>query len=277
MNRSGWMWIIALVATLASAYWQRTSGPTYELRGDANLGEVAFSYTLERTHAGDGDHRVVLAGLPPDVAGVTEWKHYRSTDPWTAVGMWREEDGLVAGLPHQPPEGKLWYRVRLTRGEETLVIPPDRPVAIRFRGEVPAWILIPHIVFMFAAMLLSTRTGLEALAPRPRLKGLTYGTLATLFLGGMAIGPFVTHYAFGPYWTGFPLGDDLTDSKTLVAFVGWILATIAVSRSRGARVGVVVAALVMLVIFAIPHSWSGGEPSYDQMGARSQSSTQFAG
>jgi len=138
---------------------------------------------------------------------------------------------------------------------------------------VPWGILLPHILFMFAAMLLSTRAGLEVFARTPRLRGLTFWTLGTLFVGGMVLGPFVTHYAFGPWWTGFPAGSDLTDNKTLIALVGWIVAALAVGRSRIARAWVLAAALVTLVIFAIPHSWTGGEPSYAQLDAAGASVT----
>jgi hypothetical protein len=140
-------------------------------------------------------------------------------------------------------------------------------VAIRFRGDVPPWVLVPHIFFMFLAMFLSTRAGLEVFSPRPRFKGLTWGTLATLFIGGMAIGVFVTHYAFGEWWTGFPVGNDITDSKTLIAFVGWLAAALAVGRSKLEKAWVVLAALVMLAVFAIPHSWTASEPLHAQLDA----------
>jgi hypothetical protein len=267
MKRSVWLWIIALLITLASARWQRMTGPTHELSGTASLGGSAIQYVLDRTHVGPGDHRVALGTLPADVTGVTEWKEYRSNDAWTAVEMRREGTALVAELPHRPPAGKLWYRVRLARGGETIVIPAERPAVIRFRGDVPPWVLIPHIFIIMLAMLFSTRAGLEVFSPRPQFKGLIWGTLATLFIGGMAIGVFVTHYAFGPWWTGFPVGNDITDSKTLIALLGWVAAAFALGRSKLEKTWVVLAALVTLVVFAIPHSWTASEPLYGVLDA----------
>ncbi|TFG89230.1 MAG: hypothetical protein E4H17_01035, partial [Gemmatimonadales bacterium] len=78
MKRSVWLWIIAILITLASARWQRMTGPTHELSGMASLGGSGIHYVLDRTHAGPGDHRVALGALPADVTGVTEWKDYRS-------------------------------------------------------------------------------------------------------------------------------------------------------------------------------------------------------
>jgi hypothetical protein len=267
MKRSAWLWTLALVLTLASARWQRVSGPTYPLSGRAALGGTGVEYLLHRTHAGPGDETVQLGGLPADVAGTLEWKPVGSQDAWARVPMRRDGDALAGALPHQPPAGRLWYRVRLVRGAETLLVPPDRPAAIRFRGKVAAAVLVPHIVLMFLAMLFSTRAGLEAFRPRPRLRSLARWTVATMLVGGIVLGVFVTHDAFGEWWTGFPVGHDITDSKTLLALVVWLVAALAVGRSRLDRAWVVLAALVTLVIFAIPHSWTAHEPTYGQLGA----------
>jgi hypothetical protein len=83
----------------------------------------------------------------------------------------------------------------------------------------------------------------------------------------MGLGPFVTHYAFGPWWTGFPVGNDITDSKTLIAFVCWIAAALAAGRSKLERTWVGLAALVTLLIFAIPHSWTASEPLHATLDA----------
>ena len=265
MKASAWLWIAALLLTLVSARWQRTSGPTYPLSGRVCLGGAEAEYVLDRTHAGPGDHEVRIGGFPAGVTGTVEWKPRGSQVPWTVVPMLREEDALVAPLPHQPAGGRLWYRVRLTSGPCNAFVPPDRPAAIRFRDDVPAAVLLPHIVLIFAAMLLGTRAGLEAFRRAPRLKRLVWWTIAAMFFGGMALGVFVTNFAFGEWWTGWPVGEDLTDTKTLAAFAFWLAAALALPRPRAARVAVVLAALVTLVIFAIPHSWAGGEPAHAEL------------
>jgi hypothetical protein len=265
MRLSAWLWILAFLLTLITARWQRTTGPTYQLSGRAELGGAEIAYVLHRTHAGAGDHEVRIAGLPEDVAGTVEWKPRGSQADWTRVPMRREGDTLTAALPHQPPAGRLWYRVRLVRGPGSLLIPPERPAAIRFRGDVPAAVLVPHIVLMFLAMLLSARAGLEAFRRVPRLRALAWWTVACTLVGGIVLGVFVTNHAFGEWWTGWPVGDDLTDTKTLIAFAFWLAAALVAARPRLGRVAVVVAALVMLVIFVIPHSWAGGEPTHGQL------------
>ena len=77
----------------------------------------------------------------------------------------------------------------------------------------------------------------------------------------MILGPIVQKYAFGEFWAGIPYGWDLTDNKTLIAFVAWIVA-IVFNRKKQKRWLIVVAALVTIIIFSIPHSMYGSELNY---------------
>jgi hypothetical protein len=265
MRQTVWLWIIALVVTLGSARYQRMTGPTWPLSGKAQLGATTIPYTLERTHGGAGDQPVVIEPGDPAITGIVEWKRYPTADRWKQVSMRREGERLVAELPHQPPAGKLAYRAVLRRALYQVLIPETGPVVTRFKGDVPPWILVPHVVFMFLAMLLSTRAGLECFSPRPSFRRLTWWTLGTLIVGGFVFGPLVLHHAFGEWWGGFPLGADLTDSKTLIALLGWLGAAIAVNRLKQPRAWVAFAALLMLVIFMIPHSLGGSELDYGKV------------
>jgi hypothetical protein len=255
-------WIIAFVITAASAIYQRITGPTYPLGGGVRIDTTWIAYRLDRSHGGDGDHEVALMTGTPAIAGGLEWKRHNTDDGWTAVGMAFSDGALRASLPHQPPAGKLDYRVRLRQGTAEATIPAEGGVVIRFRGDVPLFILIPHVIAMFGAMLLSTRTGLETFNARARYTGLTRWTIGFLAVGGMILGPIVQKYAFDVFWTGWPFGYDLTDNKTLIAFVAWVTAAVAIPRVRNPRWWLLGAAVVMVVVFMIPHSVLGSELDY---------------
>jgi hypothetical protein len=86
-------------------------------------------------------------------------------------------------------------------------------------------------------------------------------TLIVLFLGGIVLGPLVQNFAFGELWTGVPLGWDLTDNKTLIALLFWILA-IVMNRKKDRPFYSTLAAVVLLIVFSIPHSVLGSELNY---------------
>jgi len=262
VRRTMLFWILAFVITAASAIYQRVTGPTYPLTGSARIDSASIAYRLDRSHGGEGDHEVSLVTGTPAVAGRLEWKRHNTDDGWSEVPMVFSDGALRASLPHQPPAGKLDYRVRLRQGTAEALIPATGGVVIRFRGDVPLFIHITHVIAMFGAMLLSTRTGLETCNAQPRYRRLTYWTIGFLAAGGMILGPIVQKYAFGAFWTGWPFGYDLTDNKTLIALVAWIVAAVAIPRVRNPRWWLLSAAVVVLVVFLIPHSVLGSELDY---------------
>lgn len=87
-----------------------------------------------------------------------------------------------------------------------------------------------------------------------------YGTLTVIFLfiGGMILGPIVQKYAFGEFWAGIPFAWDLTDNKTLVSFLFWGLAWI-MNRKKERPVYTIVASIVMILVYSIPHSMHGSQ------------------
>jgi len=262
MRRPVLFWILSCVITVASGVYQRLTGPSYPLSGTVVFENQALHYRFDRSHPEVSDHSVVLTGVPQSGRAVLEWRRHKTGEAWREVPMERTNDTLRALLPLQPPAGKLDYRVRLSGTRDSLVLPAEDPVVIRFTGEVPMVILLLHVLAMFVGMLLSTRTGLEAFSPAPRFDRFVPWTLGVLLVGGFVLGPIMQKYAFGEFWTGWPFGHDLTDNKTLVAILAWVGAAVAVVRGRSARTWVIVAALVTLVIFLIPHSLLGSEFDY---------------
>ena len=171
---------------------------------------------------------------------------------------------LSAELPKQPPAGKLEYYVQLHKNDDMITLPNEKSVVIRFKGDVPLWILIPHVMLMFASMLVATRAAFEYFNQNPRLKKYTLWTIGILFVGGFIFGPIMQYYAFGEFWTGVPFGYDLTDNKTLIAMLGWLIAYFMIKKSQHPKRWVVFAAILMFVVYLIPHSVLGSEHDYSK-------------
>ena len=262
MGKKIGLWMIAVVVTLGAAYWQKTTGPTYAVRGTVVVGGAEVPLRLERSQSGDSDQRVRVATDDAEISGEVRWRRFPTDDPWTVVPMRRGRHWIEAALPNQPPAGKLEYQVRLSRRGEHEVFPP-LPAVTRFKGEVSPYVLVPHVLAMFVGMLLSTRAGLEAATRAGDARRLTMHTLGFLAVGGLVLGPMVQKAAFGAYWTGVPFGWDLTDNKLLVAAAAWGWAVWRLKGGRGARWEIVAASVVTMVIFAIPHSAWGSQIDWE--------------
>ncbi len=257
-------WSLAVVITLGSAVYQRMTGPTYPLRGKAVVAGTAIEFKLPRSAETVGDAEVRIPA-PAPLRGYLDYKRFKTEDAWTRVVLAREGGDLVGLLPKQPAAGKLAYKIFLSGGYVAKDITGDEPVILRFKDPVPAWIIIPHVLVMFAGMLLSTAAGLAALDKKRNPRRFALWAAALLFAGGFILGPLVQKYAFGVAWAGFPAGTDLTDNKTLIAFVFWVAAIIAGRKGKPARPFVLAASLVTLLVYLIPHSVLGSEFNYSKM------------
>ncbi|MFC1500508.1 hypothetical protein ACFL6T_05795 [Candidatus Zixiibacteriota bacterium] len=261
------IWTIAVVITLASAVYQRMTGPTYPVSGDFELAGETVSFEMERTWEGDTDQAVSVEVPSEAFTGYLEWKRNKVEEAWTTVPMTWSEGMLIGHLPNQPPAGKLEYKVTISSGgEEHTITNGERAIVTRFKGVVPTSVLLPHVLFMFVGMLFSTRTGLEAIFKRDNLKRLIITTFTLLFIGGMILGPIVQKLAFGALWTGVPWGWDLTDNKTLLFMIAWGWALWAVIKGKNARGPALIASIATMLIYLIPHSVMGSEIDYNAEG-----------
>jgi len=266
MKTKSWLlWMLALLLVLCAAVYQRLTGPSYPVRGTAQVNSLEVAFRLPRSHESTGDAEVRLSVPEPEVQGKMEYRRFRSNDDWSRLVMERQGEHLVARIPMQPPAGKVMYRIVLRRKGGAAVPLTTEPVIIRFRGPVPPWILYPHILLMFVAMLISTRAGLEVISKGPGVYPLTLWTIFSLVLGGLILGPIVQKYAFGAFWTGWPLGQDLTDNKTVIAALFWFVALWRLKKNRDATNWALAAAVVLMAVYAIPHSVLGSELDYTRM------------
>lgn len=267
MQKRSIRWILAVLITLGAAVYQRMTGPTYPMRVKAEVSGQTIKYQLPRSHGGEGDLTLELAVPDTSVKGTLFFRRYKTDKEWHKLNMQFQSGVLTANLPHQPPAGKLEYFVELDQPSGKRMLPEQSTVVVRFKGGVPPYVLIPHIFFMFIAMLLSTMSGLEALVSGTNTRKYVLITTVCLFIGGMLLGPLVQKFAFGAFWTGIPFGWDLTDNKTLLAIVGWLVALWRVYKVdiAKARWWVVGAALVLMLVYSIPHSTMGSELDYSKM------------
>jgi hypothetical protein len=234
------------------------TGPTYPVRGTVEIAGQTIKYRLIRTYDGSDDARVKVVAPDTSVRGEIKLRRFKSYDTWTIAQMQRSGDTLIGLLPHQAAAGKVMYQVTLLQGTSRYLL-NDHPAVLRYKGFVPGYVLIPHIFFIFLAMMFSTLTGLMIVFKMKHTYIFAWITLITLTLGGMILGPFVQKFSFDAYWTGWPYGYDLTDNKSLIAFIFWAIAVIVMTKKRENRLWPIIASIVLLVIFLIPHSVLGSE------------------
>jgi hypothetical protein len=259
------LWTLAFIITIGAAFYQRKTGPTYPKSSEVTVNGKTYKISLVRSLSLDYTSEVKLA-IEDSTASARLWfRKYPTSDEYQSVDFKFRSGGRFTGfaapIPQQPAAGKLQYWFEITDSGGTASYMKEKPVVVRFKGGVPAYVMIPHILAMFAAMLLSTLAGIMAAMKIPAFRKYTYWTLALFTFGGLFLGPVVQYMAFGDFWTGIPFGWDLTDNKTLIAFLFWLLAVV-MNRKKERPVYTIVAAVVLLLVYSIPHSLFGSQLDY---------------
>ena len=271
------VWFLALFITLAASVYQKTTGPTYPKKVKVEFTDASYNFQLIRSQEIGTACNVDVDVQGEDVQGIIFYKRLGVNEAWTEkkmesriindkqfFGKGPEMPVLSAILPEQPEAGKIQYFIELKKNEEVQFIEKESPVVIRFKGAVPLYILIPHIFFMFSAMLLSSVTAIYFFAKDyDKVKNFGTRTLGALFFGGMVLGPIVQKFAFSEYWTGIPFGWDLTDNKTLIAFTASFIAVAVNWKNNKKPFLFLIATVVLYIIFTIPHSAFGSEFNYE--------------
>ena len=259
------LWFLAFVITLSAAVYQRMTGPTYPKRISVSVNSTIHELKLVRSLSLAEKSEVRLDLKDSTVRANLFFKRYKSDGEYqVAEFVYRanpKHGGFFADIPQQPVAGKLEYYIEIIDKNGSHLYLKENPVVIRFKGDVPAFVLVPHILLMFIAMLFSTLAGLMAAIKYTLYKKYAFWTLILFIAGGMVLGPIVQFFAFGDFWTGIPFGWDLTDNKTLIALIFWILA-VAMNRKKERPLYTVLAAVVLLLVFSIPHSLFGSELNY---------------
>lgn len=258
-------WILSIVFMFLIAAYQRVTGPTYPVTGSVAINKEDVDFSLPTSHESTEDASVRFIVKDTNIKGYFRFKRYKSYDTLKTIALQRSGDTLFTFIPKQMAAGKVKYNIWFEDNNSNTYTLTEMPVIIRFKGPVPLYALIPHVILMFSAMVFSVRTGIEALRKGPRTYLYTKITLILLFFGGLIMGPVVQKFAFDAYWTGWPFGHDLTDNKTIVAFIFYAIAFFVIRKNRSNRTWPIIASMVLLAVYLIPHSVLGSEIDYRQI------------
>lgn len=273
------LWSLAFLITIGAAYYQRKTGPTNPMNINVTVNDSTYKLSLKRSLSLDERSEIRLKICDTSINARLFYKRLNTSDnfetsnfsykeyPVTSFFMNKvfgitEEKGFYAEVPQQPAAGKLEYYIEITDSTGTNTLLKENPVVIRFKGGVPGFILIPHILIMFIVMFFSTLAGLMSITKNPAYKKYTVWTMILIIAGGMILGPLVQKYAFGEFWTGVPFGWDLTDNKTLISLIFWILAVI-MNIKKDRPLYTLLASAVLLIVYSIPHSLFGSSLDYE--------------
>jgi hypothetical protein len=187
-------------------------------------------YTVKATISNPNGLELKFQGL--SVFYTTDGEHY-SEAKMEGTGNFNE---FEARIPGQDPGTTISYYIAVVDKEsQTTQLPKYAPHdqftfrVILGKGEATVSLLAAHVIFILGAIIFVLAAAYYSLKYLSKGYGInkviqTAG-IATgmIFIGGFPLGWIIAYQVYGTPWTGIPFGWDITDNKTLVIFIYWVI------------------------------------------------------
>jgi hypothetical protein len=222
---------------------------------------------------------VIHVSPPVDIDAVVRYRE-PGEERFESVEMTPVSEGTwSAKLPAREKGERLEYGLRISTGGTREDGSSSRSGTesgfhvIKYKGEVSPTILVLHILCMFAGFFFIVEALIGSLAMLFKGEGKDF-TLAQVrwvllftFLGGWPLGFALNWQRFGTVWEGFPFGYDVTDNKTQLVFILWLVVAALSWKSFACRrtgrdlagprtvaTAVIVSSVLSLILYLVPHS-----------------------
>jgi hypothetical protein len=279
-----WRILFAFIFTLLLLGFARKTTTVRSVHVTAEKSGILIDHNTVPKKVGEGEVQI-----PVKVIGANEVKlfykieegEFQSVDMTPKEG---ESDVFVASIPHHKKGTKAWYYIEARKqidDTKLTVSLPDRnstnfdPILLKFEGVVPPYIIFSHVFSNFAAVFFSVLAVGKAVDLKKRkstLKKSVVFSLLTfifLFLGFFILGCALNYFAFGVRWEAFPFGHDVTDNKSQIILLFWLVTLFLVKGTIFGRdpsknlvsektysTMVIISFVVTVIMYLIPHSIS---------------------
>jgi hypothetical protein len=246
---------------------------------EAEFGGAHITHSTVYEQVGPGQPEIMLKVDPPVEMGADVIYRVPGSQAADTVAMSEISSGVwSARLPIGEKGDRIEYGFLFTSREESdagIVTASDRTgyYLIKYKGEFSITVLILHVLCMFAAFFFIIEASLGAFAvlfmgeDKEFTVAQTRWVLLFTFLGGWPLGFALNWQRFGYLWEGFPFGYDITDNKTQLIAIFWLIVAAMVWKSFACRrtgrdlagpgvfaTAVIIASVLSMILYLVPHS-----------------------
>ncbi|MHC4944947.1 MAG: hypothetical protein ACYTG7_18180, partial [Planctomycetota bacterium] len=246
--------VLAVVITLLMVVTARYFGPNRKYTVETRADGLVLSHKAPRSQTGEGpaalDVRVKLDGRKAADLDIELKGRVKGAPDWERLSVARIESGdegwdkvFVFEVPPKPYTTRYFYtfEIGLAKEEQELSLAREdgAPMMVKFKGDVPAWIVIAHVLGMFGGFFLLILCAFHSVGlamgreDHKASSRLAWWSWIVMFMGGVPFGFAMNYYAFNVFWEAFPFGGDVTDNKTQIALLLWGLAAVGLSWKKG--------------------------------------------
>lgn len=190
--------------------------------------------------------------------------------------VYEGENIFSCTIPHQKKGTVIGYNLEITTATGSkMFFPKNAPdgdlYTMVFKGERSTLLFVLHIVFIIVSILLfviATYFGFKHIKnsyPVSKALWLSVAAFVLFFIGIFPIGMIVEYQVYGTVWDGWPLGNDFTNTKSLILFIYWLVVLFLMKNSIFKKEAknliadrifvalVIIGTILTLVMFILPH------------------------
>jgi hypothetical protein len=242
--------------------------------------DIRITHTTLFEHVGPGQPEIILNVVPPVEIDARILYREPGVEAFDTTAVSEISEGKwSARLPARERGSRIEYGILIMReethdrGGSSVASSESGYYTIKYKGEVSVTVLVLHILCMFAAFffIIEALQGAIAMLWRGEDREFTVAqarwALLFTFLGGWPLGFILNWQRFGVMWEGWPFGYDVTDNKTQLVTILWlVIAGLSWKSFTCRRTGrdrlaprkfafaVIAAALISLATYLVPHS-----------------------
>jgi hypothetical protein len=218
-----------------------------------------------------------ITGGPP-TSPISAFIFYRTDQrPFQVADMSSLGNGKYFGaIPPHPRGDVVQYYIEARTASDIVARVPAKAQAEGFsftvKGKANTSLLVIHITLIFISLFFFLYAGYLSIRALQHRRSLLYIPrvaflgLAVFFVASIPLGMIVGYQVYGVPWTGFPVGDDLTDNKSLVILLYWIVCAVLYRGSLWRKDPThdilpmvtlpyvhLVGSIITAILFALPH------------------------
>lgn len=279
-----WRILVAIIFTLLLLGFARKTTTVQSVHKTVEKSGILIDHNTVPKKIGDGD-----AVISVKVIGAKEVKLFYKIEngEFRSVNMGLKEgesDLFVAFIPYQKKGTQAWYYIEARKqiGDTKLTVslpdknsPNFKPILLKFEGNVPPYIIVSHVFCNFAGIFFSVLaifSTVDLMRGKSTLKKSVLFSLLTfifLFTGFLLVGSALNSFAFGVMWEAFPFGSDITDNKSQIILLFWVVTLFLVKGTifgkdpsknlvseKTYSTMVIISFVVTVIMYLIPHSIS---------------------
>jgi hypothetical protein len=263
-------YIIALLLTVVLLFIARRTSMRHSVEITKDINEIKMIHNTTTEGFSEGAVVTLKSNQTDREVAVVRFAD-QPGGPYQEINMMPQSGVYKTNLPAKVRGSKQYYHIDVYKDNIKIAsFPNSGDLIIKYKGHVTPIIIIGHILFMFATIffgLMAVFTSIDLARGKGDVRRSVSFLLLTFIsavLGGLPFGIAVTYQTFGEGWGGWPIGHDITDSKTEFLILFWLITLILSWRGLTGRKMtvsdktysflVILSFVVTFITFLIPHS-----------------------